>query len=97
MLLKRVKWLASSRLLSAGLWIHQALLGLMGMSARFTAIPIATGKDQIFEVRSNRSGLAGQLDLELLFKLAVVVHLDQDVGSTHKFPLDIHLRDCGPL
>ena len=51
----------------------------MGMSARFTAIPIAIGNDQIFEVRSNRSGLAGQLDLELLFKLAVVVHLDQDV------------------
>jgi hypothetical protein len=38
-------------------------LGLMGMSARFTAIPIATGNDQIFEVRSSRSGLAGELNL----------------------------------
>ena len=39
----------------------------MGMSARFTAIPIAIGNDQIFEVRSNRSGLAGELDFEFLF------------------------------
>ena len=64
---KRAKWLASSHLLNGGLWIHQALLGLMGMSARFTAIPIAIGNDQIFEVRSNRSGLAGELNLELFF------------------------------
>lgn len=48
-------------------------------------------------MRSNRSVLAGELDLELFLELAAVVHLDQDVGSTHKFPFDINLRNRGPF
>ena len=47
---KRAKWLASSHLLSDGLWIHQALSGPMGTSARCTAIPIAIGNDQSLEL-----------------------------------------------
>ena len=43
---KRAKWLALSLLLRDGSWIHQALSGLMGTSARYTAIPIAIGNDQ---------------------------------------------------